>query len=504
MRERIISVLGFVSRPLVALGSASIAGAVLIAFALQSTAVAPSGAYAPVTVGPIEEVVSVSAVVQAAHSTDLSFQSPGSISSIGVQVGSHVTAGETLATLNAASAAAALAAARASLEVQQAKLASLKAGTRPEQLVIDATAERLATQALSDAVQSAYVVADDAVHVKADQVFSNPRTQNATLSVQVPDATLVNRVQTERVAIEPILVSWGQELASSTASAAEANLVSVNVFLGNLATALAETPAGGSVSATTLAGYQASVNAGRLNVSNALTALTAANLAEKSAAGTLALAQSGPTTDDVAMQQAAVNAAAAAVQAAQVNANNTKLTAPVTGVITAQNANLGEVVAPGVPVMSLIAGGALEARAYISENDIGKVAVGELATASFSAYPGTVFPAVVTTVDPAATTVNDVSAYGVTVTFTGNDSRIKPGLPAYLEIVAATKKNALLVPSSAIISNGTQQFVYVKSGGTVIETPVTTGITGSKGVTEVTSGLTAGEKVLSFGASAAL
>ncbi len=503
MRERIISVLSFVSQPFVAIGGAALMGAALIAFAWQSTAVTPSGAYTPVTAGPIKEVVSVSATVQAAHSTDLSFQSLGRISSIAVQVGSHVTAGESLATLSGASAAAMLASAQASLQMQQAKLAALEAGTRPEQLAIDTTAALQAKQALSDAIQSAYVAADDAVHVKADQVFSNPRTQQATLSIQVPDATLANRVQTERVALEPLLTSWRETLASSTASVAESNLARVSVFLGDLATALAETPAGGSVSATTLSGYQASVNVGRLNVSNALTALTGADSAEKSAAGALSLAQQGPTANDIAVQQAAVNAAQTAVQAAQVTVDNTQLVAPVAGIITAQNANLGETVAPGVPVMSLMADGAFEARAYVSENDIGKVSVGEPVTATFSAYPGVAFPAIVTTVDPAATTVGGVSSYGVTVTFTGNDPRIKPGLSANLQIVAATKDNALLIPSSAIITNGTQQFVYVKRGGATTEVPITTGMVGAQGVTEVLSGLTAGEEVLSFGGESA-
>lgn len=502
MRARIFSLLRFISNPIVAIGGALIIGAALVAYVWVSTSVMPSGVYTTVTTGSIQESVNVSGIVQAAHSTNLSFQVAGNVADVVVQVGDHVMAGETLATLNDASAVAMLAGAKAALEVQQANLASLEAGTRPEQLSIDQTNLIQAKQALSDAIQSAYVAVDDAIYAKADQVFNNPRTADATLSIQVPDATLVNRLHDERIALEPMLAAWQNNATSTTAGTAETNLQMVNTFLGDLAMALAETPVGGTVSATELADYQTSVNTGRLNVSGALTALTAADTAEKSAVGALILAQSGATTNDIAAQQAAVDAAQAAVQSAQVAVTDTQLVAPVSGIITAQNADLGETVSPGIPLISMIANGAFEVQASVSENDIGKVAVGEPVTVTFDAYPGVTFPATVTTVDPAATVNNGVSSYGVTVTFISQDPRIKPGLAANLIIVSATRNAALLVPSSAIITTASRQFVYLKGAHGAVETPVTIGIVGAAGVTEITSGLTAGEEVLTFGMSA--
>ncbi|HUY62506.1 MAG TPA: efflux RND transporter periplasmic adaptor subunit [Candidatus Paceibacterota bacterium] len=508
MRDRFIAVLSFVSRPVVAIGGALIIGAAVLLYVWVTTSVAPSGVYAPVTTGSITEEVDVSGVVKAAHSTDLSFQIPGQVSATLVNVGDHVAAGQTLVTLDGASEAAALASAKANLEVQRANLASLQAGTRPEQLAIDETNATQAASALENAIQSAYVSADAAVHTDADQLFDNPLTTNPTLIIQVPDAMLANRIQLERAALEPLFATWQTSLASAgsapetAAATGEADLKTIATFLNDLASALAETPAGGSLTTATLASYEASVNTARTNVASALAALTAADTANKAAAGALTLAKAGATQDDLNAEQALVDAAQAAVASAQVAVNETALAAPVAGTITAQNADIGETVSPGVPLVSMVADGKYEADASIPQTDIAKVKLGAAVDVTFDTYPSVAFPATVTTIDPAATVTNGVAAYGVTVTFTNDDPRVRAGMSGNLRIITATKDSVLQVPTSAVITDSAQQFVYVKGSAGPVETPVTTGIVSATGQTEITSGLTAGEEVLTFGASA--
>lgn len=508
MRERFISILTILSKPAVALGGSLAFGALIIGIAWHASSVATPGSFVSVATGAITEEVDVSSVVKAAHSTDLAFQTSGRVAAIQVRVGDHVGAGQTLVALDNSSQAAAVALAKANLEAQQAKLAALTAGTRPEQLAIDQTAVTQAANALTSALSSAYANTDDAVHAKADQIFINPRSANTQLAILVPDAILVNRLQAERTALEPLFSSWQTALASSSgsesvASSSEANLKIVMTFLDDLTTALAEAQPSGSTSAATLVGYQTSVNAGRLNVSAALSALISADTAYKAAAGALTLAQAGATTDDINAQKAAVDAAQAAVASAQAAASQTVIVAPVSGTITAQNADLGETVVPGVPLVSMIADGKYEADAQVSEADIAKIKTNDVVNATFASYPGATFAASVTTVNPAATVAGGVASYGVTVTFLDNDPRLLPGLTANLRILTATKDAALLVPASAVITDGNQKFVYVKTARGVLRTPVTVGIESATGMTEIVSGLSAGDAVLAFGAQAA-
>ncbi len=504
MRDRFTPFLTVLSRPAVALGGALMLGVALIGYAWHATAVSPSGSVVPVTVGPITGEIDVSGVVQAAHRADLAFQVSGRVAAIRVAVGDQVAAGQTLVTLDASSQVAAVALAQANLEAQQARLASIESGTRPEELAIDETDVTQAENALGNALAAAYASVDDAVHARADQVFTNPRNGDAQLAVLVPDATLVNRVQGERDALEPRLSSWQARLMVASSpeglvASSEADLKSLMSFLDDLAAALAEAQPSGAISSAALVGYQAMVNVGRGNVLAARAALVSADTAYHAAAGALALARAGATQNDIDAQKAAVDAAQASLDAAQAALRQTAIVAPTSGTITRQDADLGETVVPGVPLVSIIADGKYQATARLSDADIAKVAVGERVEVSSVAYPGVTFPAVVTTVDPSASTEGGVASYGVTVTFVDDDARLLPGLSANLRIITATVRAALLVPTSALLTDGNQKFVYVKRGAEVLRVSVITGIESADGMTEIISGLAKGDRVLAFG-----
>ena len=134
----------------------------------------------------------------------------------------------------------------------------------------------------------------------------------------------------------------------------------------------------------------------------------------------------------------------------------------------------------------------------MSEADIAKVQLNDKVEVTSTAYPGVTFDAAVTTVNPAASMDNGVASYGVTVTFLSDDARLLPGLSANLHIITAAKDSVLLIPTTAVITNGDQKFVYVKTSKGSLEVPITTGIESASGMTEVTSGLSAGDKVLSL------
>ena len=489
MRPTLLALAQVLAKPAVAIGGALVLSVVAIGGAYYLTNVSPSGAYTAAVEAPITQSVNVSGPVESAQNTDLSFQVPGQVASINVKVGQHVVAGQTLIALSGGSQAAALASAKANLEEAQANLASLQAGTRSEQLAIDQTT-------VNSDITTAYVAADTAVHVDADQVFTNPRNASAALTVVVPDSVLVNATVQERIALEQVLTNWNAGIASGTLDPAVAaqDLTQVSTFLSNMASLLAEVQPSQAVPAATLAGYQASIASARSSIAASLSALTGAE-------GALMLAQAGATPQAIAAGQAQVDAAAAAVQAAAVAAGETVLSAPISGTITAQNANPGQTVAPGIILVSMESDAAFEAKAPVSEADISKVKTGESVNATFDAYPNTNFPAVVTAVDPAATLTNGVASYQVTATFAQNDPRIASGLTAHLSIITATSTDALVIPVSAVITDASgNQFVYAKAArGADQKLPVTTGIEGADGMVQILSGLSAGTKVLTFG-----
>ena len=71
---------------------------------------------------------------------------------------------------------------------------------------------------------------------------------------------------------------------------------------------------------------------------------------------------------------------------------------------------------------------------------------------------------------------NGISSYKVTLQFDANDPRIQAGMTGSASITTKTDEQALSVPTSAIITQGSATFVFVKSPSGDTQVPVTTGI----------------------------
>jgi HlyD family secretion protein len=449
-----------------------------------------------VTRGSITETVSATGNTTPTKSVSLGFQNSGTIARVNYNLGDQVTAGAIIAELNTANLSAALQQAQANLAVAQANLASLQVGTRPEQLAIDQSAVTQDQDALANAITSAYAVSDSAVHTDADQFFINPRNSNAALTFIVPDAALTNTVVQERVALEPVLVAWN---AGTTATQAMQNLTQVGAFLNDVAAALTETQPSESLPIATLNAYESSIAEARTGVAGALTALTSAETALTSAEGTLTLAIAGSTAQDIASQQAQVDEAQAGVASAEANLQNAEIIAPIGGVLTQQDAKVGQQTSPGVSLVSIIGNGGFEVDTGVSDTDVGKLAVGDAATMTLDAFPNETFAGTVFYIAPAETNTDGVISYLVKISFDKPDSRLKSGLTANIDIQAKQDDNVLILPQYAILQNDSGTFVETLLGKTATTSPVTLGIQDQNGSVEILSGVTENEQVINIG-----
>jgi len=461
-----------------------------------------------VTRGSITETVSITGNTTPTSSVSLGFQNSGTIAHIYCNLGDKVSAGEVIAELNTANLSAALQQARANLAAAEANLAALTAGTRPEQLAIDRNAVAQNRAALANAIASAYSVSDGAVHMNADQFFTNPRTASAALTFIVPDAMLANAVVQERIALEPMLVSWSAQISSPSFSLSEPaaaamqaaqNLAQVGAFLNDAAAALAKTQSSGSISAATLTTYGTNVASARTSIANALTTLASAETALVSANGALALAEAGATSESIAAQQAQVEQAQAGVANAEANLQGAKIIAPISGVVTELDAKLGQLASSGVALVSIIGNSGFEVEAGVSETDIGKLAVGNKAVMTLDAFSNEIFEGSVFYIAPAQTDTQGVISYLVKISFNKTDPRLKSGLTANIDIQTKEKNDALFLPQYAILQNDNGTFVEVFENDIVKQLPVTLGIQDRDGNVEVTSGVNENEQVLNIG-----
>jgi HlyD family secretion protein len=475
-----------------------------------------------VTAAPMQQIVSVTGKVEAQQSVDLGFSIAGTIATVGAQVGQTVNAGDVLTELDASDLTAQLSQGEAQVDAAQAQLASLQAGTRPEQIAVtqaqvasDQSALIQANAAAVNSLQSAYAQSDDAVHNKVDQFFNNPRTATPTLLFTTSNSQLQSTIQSERAAAEPVLASWQSEVASLSSTQdlanaevhAQADLAQFAQLLSDANAVLNAAVYTTSVTQSTVNGYITSVATARANINAAQTALTTAITAQTAATSalskdqkTLALQQAGATADDIAAQEAQVMAAQANVQMLQAKLENTMLRAPFSGVVTRQDAKSGAAATPGTTLVSLASKNAYEIETYVAEADIAKVALGNSANVTLDAYGDSVpFTAKVISIDPAETVLEGVSTYKVDLLFTSMPQPVKSGMTANTDIITATRSSALSVPARAVYQNNGMQYVKVlHADGTTEERKVTTGIQGSDGSVEITSGLAPGENVVTY------
>ncbi len=93
----------------------------------------------------------------------------------------------------------------------------------------------------------------------------------------------------------------------------------------------------------------------------------------------------------VELAHANVENATQSLKLAQIILGHTVLRAPFNGVITVRQAELGETMVPGTPVVTLADLDHIWLRAYINETDIGKVRLNQPAQVTTDTYPGKVY-----------------------------------------------------------------------------------------------------------------
>jgi HlyD family secretion protein len=244
------------------------------------------------------------------------------------------------------------------------------------------------------------------------------------------------------------------------------------------------------------------------NAGSAYTAQTAVNSAENtlaSAEDSLALKKSGSTPEQINAQEAQVKQALANInsQKAQIKQAETRLSqtiirSPINGVVTKQNAKIGQIIAANALVVSVISEKKFQIEANIAEADIAKVAIGNQAKITLDAYGSDInFSAEVAAIDPAETVVEGVSTYKTTLEFKDEDGRLKSGMTANIDIRTASRENVIAISQRLVITQGENKFVKIlNKDGALSDVNVKTGLRDSEGNIEITEGISEGDKLI--------
>ena len=161
----------------------------------------------------------------------------------------------------------------------------------------------------------------------------------------------------------------------------------------------------------------------------------------------------GSRKEDIAIARANLNEANENLGMSRVNLAYTVLRAPSSGVITIRQAELGEVVVPGTPIITLADLDHVWLRAYIAETDLGRIRWGQDAAVTTDTYPGKQYHGRISFIaSNAEFTPKSVQTYKERVTLVYRikididnlNHELKPGMPAdaRLKLIAQTGSNA--------------------------------------------------------------
>ena len=203
---------------------------------------------------------------------------------------------------------------------------------------------------------------------------------------------------------------------------------------------------------------------------------------------------------DIALSQAKVRQAQAALDTVNQEIENSKIISPIDGTITKSEFEVGEQISPGVTAISVLGENNFEIEVLISEADIAKVTIEDKAEVTLDAFGEEVkFSGKITFIEPAETEIQDVVYYKVTASFNPEGKPVKSGMTANVVITTAERQNVLTMPNRAVIDkNGQGKFTRVLNAGKIQEKAITLGLLGDGGITEVLSGVNEGEEVVTY------
>lgn len=448
-----------------------------------------------VTRGSISEIVSVTGNVKPLSEVNLAFELGGRVANINVSVGDKVYLGQNLASVSNADLVASLAQAQANLKKVAAGFGdgALKATLDLAQ----------AKSVLINSIKDSYTKGDDAIRNKMYTLFTNPAKYRARLAFTT-DTFLADDLEEGKDHINDTLDFWSRSLVKLNNSSnletyyAEAKL---NLdLIKNLLDKCAEAVNGLGVEAgyttqTQIDTWKANISTARTNINTAVDTLVASFDQYK----TLSLAVSISKNTTLG-EEASIEQAQAGVASAEANLAKSIIHSPIVGVITNIDAKLGEIISSGKNVLSVISYGDYEVESFIPEADISKVKIGNSALTTLDAYGDSVtFNTSVVKVDPAATVIDGVPTYKVTLKFDAKDERVRSGMTANLDILTNKKEGVLILPSRVIVSRDDGKYVSVlnpNDRSEIQDKKIEIGLRGSDGNTEILSGLSEGDKVV--------
>ena len=188
--------------------------------------------------------------------------------------------------------------------------------------------------------------------------------------------------------------------------------------------------------------------------------------------------------------------AKAALDMAKYQLSNAKIIAPISGRVTSIAVSSGEMIAPSLPLLSIIDISRIFVKVGISEKDISIIKEGQKINLEIDAFPERKFQGEIVSKGVAVDQIS--KTLEVKIEILQPEVDIPVGVFARGDILVKTNQDALIIPSSALTRKMEGIYVYVVEEGIARQKEVVLGIIQGDRI-EVLDGLSEGEEIVVLG-----
>jgi HlyD family secretion protein len=216
------------------------------------------------------------------------------------------------------------------------------------------------------------------------------------------------------------------------------------------------------------------------------------------------IAQKHLETQPVAKEQSVKGASAqrdaakARIESAQAQLSYSRVTSPISGVVTDRPIYTGEMASNSTPMITIMDLSQIVARAHVSQEEAAQLKVGDIASLVVP-DGGNPIPGKVTVISPALDPANTTIEVWIQAANTGD--RLRPGTSIRVDMVTQTLPDALIIPEAAVLTSpsGNKSVMVVDSENKPHKKSVSLGIH-DNGNIQIKEGLESGERVVTIGA----
>ena len=190
--------------------------------------------------------------------------------------------------------------------------------------------------------------------------------------------------------------------------------------------------------------------------------------------------------------------ARAAYRLARLELSYGAVTAPISGVVAARNIKPGNLVQINTPIFTIVDNSRLEATLNAPEREIEVLKAGQAVQLAVDALPGKTFEGRIDRVSPVVDSGS--GTFRVVCAFDGG-GELQPGMFGRIRINYDQRADALAIPRTALLDDGSAPAVFTVRGGKAVRTELKLGYIDGEWV-EVRHGLREGDPVVVAGKAA--